>query len=504
MAKQVQMKKTLGLTGVTMNAMALIALGAFLWLTFQMQAAQTVAGRSTAMDMFPGLALALVLALLTAISYAKLATLYPEAGTGSSYYFAEQAFMSTEKLSVFSRVYKFVVGWFSHLYYWVYPGLMAGMFAVLIGYIAGQFGIALSIPVQMLIAVALAAATGFIAFHGVTGSTAFSIIVNVIQMVTIIFISVLAIAYRAANPQHVVFVHKTMLDIIVPHSFSGMLFQSTISILVLVGFESATALAAESKSVKCVSRGTVLSLLLQGLVFYFLEYIATNGWINTSYTVNGKHGYAAAAASSAPIGDMMRNLGDTLLHGSGFTCMILVAISVAIAVVGSTLSCMNTGVRVTYAMAKDDEMPTVLNALHGKYATPYNAVRSITVVSAAVGALSVINITALTAVTLISNIGTFLLYGMTNLIALVAQARRPKRNPLTAVVVPVLGMLANAGMLVAVVVMGILSGGSTKVSAVLAIGASLAWLAVGTVYFRVHSRKAGKDILVDKNAASAQ
>ncbi|HBG55366.1 MAG TPA: APC family permease, partial [Ruminococcaceae bacterium] len=119
-------------------------------------------------------------------------------------------------------------------------------------------------------------------------------------------------------------------------------------------------------------------------------------------------------------------------------------------------------------------------------------------------ALSVINITALTAVTLISNIGTFLLYGMTNLIALVAQARRPKRNPLTAVVVPVLGMLANAGMLVAVVVMGILSGGSTKVSAVLAIGASLAWLAVGTVYFRVHSRKAGKDILVDKNAASAQ
>ncbi|HBG55367.1 MAG TPA: APC family permease, partial [Ruminococcaceae bacterium] len=265
------------------------------------------------------------------------------AGTGSSYYFAEQAFMSTEKLSVFSRVYKFVVGWFSHLYYWVYPGLMAGMFAVLIGYIAGQFGIALSIPVQMLIAVALAAATGFIAFHGVTGSTAFSIIVNVIQMVTIIFISVLAIAYRAANPQHVVFVHKTMLDIIVPHSFSGMLFQSTISILVLVGFESATALAAESKSVKCVSRGTVLSLLLQGLVFYFLEYIATNGWINTSYTVNGKHGYAAAAVSSAPIGDMMQNLGDTLLHGSGFTCMILVAISVAIAVVGSTLSCMNTG-----------------------------------------------------------------------------------------------------------------------------------------------------------------
>ena len=31
---EVTMKKTLGLTGLTMNAMALIAPGAFLWLTF--------------------------------------------------------------------------------------------------------------------------------------------------------------------------------------------------------------------------------------------------------------------------------------------------------------------------------------------------------------------------------------------------------------------------------------------------------------------------------------
>ena len=30
----VEMKPTLGLTGLTMNAMALIAPGAFLWLTF--------------------------------------------------------------------------------------------------------------------------------------------------------------------------------------------------------------------------------------------------------------------------------------------------------------------------------------------------------------------------------------------------------------------------------------------------------------------------------------
>lgn len=501
MAQQVEMKKTLGLTGVTVNAMALIAPGAFLWLTFQMQASQVVGGQSTAMDIFPGLLLALCMALLTAISYSKLATLYPKAGTGSSYYFAEHAFLASEKLSIFSRVNKFVVGWFSHLYYWVYPGVMVGMFAILINYITGQFGVNLPIAVQMLIAVIIAAVTGFVAYRGVSGSTAFSIIINIIQIVTIIFITVLAIAYRAANPEHVTFVHKSLTDILLPHSFSGVIFQSTIAILLLVGFESATALAAESKSIKNVSRGTILSLVLQGLIFYLFEYFGANGWLNTSYSLKDstgtvQHGIEAAATSGAPIGDMVQNLGNVLLNNSGFICMIVVAISVAIAVFGTTLSCMNTGVRVTYAMAKDDEMPTVLNALHIKHATPHTAVLAITIASAIIGAFAVISITTLTAVTYISNIGTFLLYGMTNLIALVAFSKQPKRNPITAVIVPILGALANIGMLVAVIVLGIIAGGATMASAVMAICVSVVWLIIGVIYFNVSSKKAGKDIIL--------
>ena len=38
------MQKTLGLTGLTMNAMALIAPGAFLWLTFYIQATTGTTG----------------------------------------------------------------------------------------------------------------------------------------------------------------------------------------------------------------------------------------------------------------------------------------------------------------------------------------------------------------------------------------------------------------------------------------------------------------------------
>src|SRR6202049_2565606 len=111
-----QMKASLGLTGVTMNAMALIAPGAFLWITFVLQAGYVF---PSGVSMWAGIFVALLLAYATAFSYAELAKLYP--GAGSSYLFAEQAFLNTTKAYKFARIAKFVVGWASHLYYWIYP-----------------------------------------------------------------------------------------------------------------------------------------------------------------------------------------------------------------------------------------------------------------------------------------------------------------------------------------------------------------------------------------------
>ena len=92
-----EMKATLGLTGLTMNAMALIAPGCFLWTTFQLQAAATAPdGSSVASDMWAGIAFALALCFLTAFSYSEMARIYPQAGFGSCYYFAEKAFLDRE------------------------------------------------------------------------------------------------------------------------------------------------------------------------------------------------------------------------------------------------------------------------------------------------------------------------------------------------------------------------------------------------------------------------
>src|SRR5208282_4750899 len=96
-------KATLGLTGLTSNAMALIAPGAFLWLTF---GGQVLTGAPAAgMSMWLGILFALMLCLSTAVAYAELSKLYP--GAGSSYFFAEQAFLSKKKAFKLARISKF-------------------------------------------------------------------------------------------------------------------------------------------------------------------------------------------------------------------------------------------------------------------------------------------------------------------------------------------------------------------------------------------------------------
>src|SRR5246127_2237781 len=126
-----EMQATLGLTGLTMNAMALIAPGAFLWLTFLIQANTG----ATAPAMWIGIVVALLLCLATAVSYAELSKLYP--GPGSSYYFAEQSFLNHDKAWPYARLMKFMVGWGSHLYYWIYPGVMVAVTGMIVGYVVG-------------------------------------------------------------------------------------------------------------------------------------------------------------------------------------------------------------------------------------------------------------------------------------------------------------------------------------------------------------------------------
>jgi basic amino acid/polyamine antiporter, APA family len=588
--KAPQMQATLGLTGLTSNAMALIAPGAFLWLTFFIQATTGTAGQpSTAPSMWWGILLALGLCLATAVAYAEISKLYP--GTGSSYYYAEQALLSKDKAFKYARVAKFIVGWGSHLYYWVYPGVMVATTGIFVGYVVGFFYPSFISgsnpgPVFMgMVAVVFSFFVAWIAQKGAGASTAVNLAINVIQISALLVFSVLALGYRANHPagspafnydgqslatytyqfatakdgsivrdsngipqpqldktgKAVPFTidypakdangnmltHPTAKSVVSPHNFSWVFIQATVAILILVGFESVTAMGGEAKNpTKHIPIAVIASLLIQGLVCYLIEYFAANYFLNSGYTMQ------SAAGSAAPIGDMMIIVGDALLgQGHGKYFMMAEAVTVFLALIGTTLSCMNTGARVTYAMGKDDEAPEHFGILHAESLTPRRAIWTLAAISAVLGCLAVTLVFAdasaptdatiaalphgifssfgysthdkmaglpnsLLTITLTSNFGTFILYALSCFLCIVAFHKRPDHNFVRHTLIPGFGLLANLACM-AVYVLGPFFNLGTKMEPLTALGISAVWGLYGAVYFMRSSKAKGKTVLLE-------
>jgi amino acid transporter len=593
-----EMKPTLGLTGLTMNAMALIAPGAFLWLTFLIQATTGV----TAPSMWIGIIIALLLCLATAVCYAEMAKLYP--GTGSSYYFAEQSFLNHDKAWRYARVSKFVVGWGSHLYYWIYPGVMVATMGIFCGYLVGTLWpsfMSASNPgpmFMMLVAIVFSFAVAYIAHRGVTGSTAVNIAINVIQITALVVFSVMALGYRMNHPpgtqafqfdptsgeaytyeyattKSVVngqatetivrdannvpqpkldaagkpvpylisypyhdasgnfLTHEKASSVVGIHKIGWAFIQATVAILILVGFESVTAMGGEAKNAKRdVPIAVIVSLLVQGVFCYLFEYFASNYFLNSGYTMQN------ATGSAAPIGDMMVVVGDALFgpgHGRAF--MLCEAFTVFLAIVGTTLSCINTGARVTYAMGKDEEVPEHFGLLHSKNLSPHRAIWTLAGISAVFGCVALATVfgdasapadaviqalpqgffssfgyfshdklaalpNSLLTITLASNFGTFLLYGLSCIICMVAYHNHPKFKVVRHLLIPSFGVLANLACMVFYLV-GPFMGYGTKMEPLSALGIALVWAIFGGIYFVRSGKKTKRTTFVESKAMAS-
>jgi len=640
--------------------MALIAPGAFLWLTFQIQSLYGAPMAGCAM--WFGILAALLLCFATALSYAELSKLFP--GAGSSYLYAEQAFLSKTTAYRFARIAKFFTGWASHLYYWVYPGCMVGVTAILGGYLLNQFwpntfSSTYNSPLFMwLFCIAFSFGVAYIAYRGVSGTTGVNAAINVIQISALVVFSIIAIAYRTSHPQGSVGYHlsngvavnyqvdsvnvtddkgkpvqdtwadsspktddkgqpvykqqdrtvtkddldktkntdaavlaalaamglaegdaypvwqkddsgKLKLDkdgkaiadpfsisykpedavsgkagdakdpqtfnfhtsgasVVAPHSFNFMFIQACIAILILVGFESVTAMGEEAKNPKRdVPRAVLLSLAIQGGICYFFEYFAANYLLHNGYTMPN------AAASSAPIGDLMVITGTWLFgsYSAGRAFMLVQASTVFLALIGTTLSCLSTGARVTYAMGRDDEVPSHFGLLHGKNLSPHRAIWTLAVLSAILGIVTVtvylggttpaaldkhnfwysLGIfkpetyaklpNTLVIVTLISNFGTFLLYMMTCVIAIVAFKEHHSFNGFKHMVVPVFGLLANLACMLFYLIGPFTVSGMSWHEPYIALAVAAVWGIYGLIYFKSRSVKLGKaTILTEKPA----
>ncbi|GAC1602655.1 MAG: hypothetical protein NVS3B21_30920 [Acidimicrobiales bacterium] len=323
------------------------------------------------------------------------------------------------------------------------------------------------------------------------------------------------IVFRLGNA-HAGFELANAGKVVIPHSFINLLYQSTIAILLLVGFESVTALGAEAINPdKDIKRGVLLSLIIQGGICYLFEYFAAQfavgaGTIHTdavaasgsTAAVPAASGYAAAAADSAPIGTMIHSIAEAHLGHTGTTVSVIVAFTVLLALIGTTLACLNTGVRVTYSMAKDKEMPGVFGFLHGKYATPHSSIVILTVLSAAIGvfASNPWQTDNLTQTVLASNTGTFIVYGAACLVAFVAFASRHDKHIVKHMVIPGVGFLMNLAELAGVVYIAATGSGTSPGDAFKALGVVGLWIVLGFVWFAINpGRHHAKASMVDKH-----
>jgi amino acid transporter len=695
--------------------MALIAPGAFLWLTFSEQSGYGAPSAGSAMWL--GMLLATVLCLATAICYAELSKLYP--GAGSSYFFAEQAFLSKKQAYKWARIYKFMVGWASHLYYWIYPGVMVTVTCIFIGYMAGQlfpskFSVAEGSPLLMILfSVVFALGVSYVAYRGVVGATGVNVAINVIQITALLIFSVMAIVHRwhatdravdyaldstgtpnmyvqdtvpattaggTATPKtdsngNVVYAYFTCDkdgNVLQPNSASGVdndlgsetlaidknnnitaiyeaipqndptapgtflsdtkipvkwndstdtptqiptdangnplvgnwtksadgltltltaaapattapatqpalpagtiaraqvntlwyhggmvkdgngiwqfnfhdsaksvihwhsgqyiLIQACIAILCLVGFESVTSMGEEALNPKKhIPIAVVASLLIQGGFCYLFEYFAANYFQSSAYTNQ------TAAGSPAPIGDMMQLVGAWAFGkpSAGWWFMFWEAITVFLAMIGTTLSCINTGARVTYAMGRDDELGLSMGVLHGKNNTPHRCIWTLAMISIVVGIFGIIfylcgpaasaaldsNLStaqagsiwykgvfsyataqkfpnSLLIITLVSNFGTFLLYMMSSLVAMVAFHEHHMHSLVKHKLIPLFAIFANLACMCFYVVGPFFVPGMSKKEPFIALGVAAVWGIAGFIYFMIRSKSMGKTAFV--------
>jgi amino acid transporter len=157
---------------------------------------------------------------------------------------------------------------------------------------------------------------------------------------------------------------------------------------------------------------------------------------------------------------------------------------------------MNTGVRISFAMAQDREMPDIMGLLHDKYATPHMGVLVMVIISAVIGSVGVLGgVVTLTGITLASNLGTFALYGIICVITIVAFGGKKEFNIFKHGIIPALGLMGNLLLVGVIFIIGIIAGGDTAKETYIALVVSAAWLLISVAYFLISSRRKGIAII---------
>jgi APA family basic amino acid/polyamine antiporter len=394
-----KLKRNVGLLGATSVGIANI-IGAGIFVISGVAAG--LAGPSVILSFF----LAGIIALLTALSSAELASMITE--TGAAYAFTKKAF---------GRVPSFFVGWFKYFDY------MAGAAAVSIGfaaYFTALFGLSGPLPL-ILTAVGLPVFFTVLNVIGVKESANATSIMVVIKLVA------LTLLIGASGLYLLQFFDIAHFTPLFPNGINGMFNGTAVIFFSFLGFNTIAMMAEETKNPeKTIPRALILAFVVT-FILYMAIAVLEIGILN----------WQDLGTSASPLEDLARAITTNPFFLS------FIAFSALIATASVVLSSILGGTRASFAMGRDRLLPQQLDRISKRFCTPYVSVIVGGVFIAALAGLFFNNIDVIASIVNFGSLFTYL-FVHASLIKLRHDApdmHRPFRVPLYPLT-PILGAIS--------------------------------------------------------------
>lgn len=418
-----RLQRTLSLGSVVLFGIAymtpIIVLGTFGIL------AQSTAG------MVPAAYLAALVAMFfTAMSYGRMASAFPVAG--SAYSYVRKAI--SPKLG-------FIAGWAVLLDYLFLP-----MAIWLIGaaYLHSAFP---TVP-QWLWVLAFIGITTAINIIGLKLANGINAVLMLVQFLVLIAFVALCIHYIGGDASKPLWTIAPFFNgqMQMPLIMSG----AAIACYSFLGFDAVSTLTEETRDPRrTIPRAIMLITLIGGLIF-----------VGVSYFVQIAHPSFEFADVDSAAYEIARNIGGDL-----FVSIFMIGLIVG--QFASGLSAQASGSRLLFAMGRDGVLPkSFFGILHARFGTPVNSI-----LLCAVVALLALKLDVTTSTSFI-NFGAFLAFSLVNLSVIfhywIGAKQRGLRELVLFLVFPTIGLVADLWLMVSLDHLAIYLG--------------LSWLAIGLVY----------------------
>lgn len=373
---------------------------------------------------------ALVAMFFTAMSYGRMASAFPVAG--SAYSYVRKAI--SPKLG-------FIAGWAVLLDYLFLP-----MAIWLIGaaYLHSAFP---AVP-QWVWVLAFIGVTSVINIIGLKLANGINALLMLVQFLVLVAFVALCIHYIGGDASKPLWTITPFFNgqMQMPLIMSG----AAIACYSFLGFDAVSTLTEETRDPRrTIPRAIMLITLIGGLIF-----------VGVSYFVQIAHPSFEFTDVDSAAYEIARNIGGDL-----FVSIFLIGLIVG--QFASGLSAQASGSRLLFAMGRDGVLPkSFFGTLHARFGTPVNSI-----LLCAVVALLALRLDVTTSTSFI-NFGAFLAFSLVNLSVIfhywIGAKQRGLRELVLFLVFPTIGLVADLWLMVSLDHLAIYLG--------------LSWLAIGLVY----------------------